>query len=183
MTAIQHLNSRDLHGRALRARRLTVRVLRLVGIHAGNVTIGAIYAAVIAWMVNDVVEFTTVLNITSNRVILLILAAWGTTQLIRAAAYDIADRVDPDRRDSDDLWDVAAALRANAQDITNGADYDEIRLALQTSEVLPALHGLTARLRGAYAQDGEMEEASALSDTTALIRAAAESLGHRELSE
>lgn len=183
MTAIQHLNSSDLRGRALRALRLTVRVLRLVGDHAGNVGVGVVAAAVLAWMVNDVVEFTTVLNITSGRAILLILAAWGTARLIEAAAYDVADWIDPDSRDGDDLWDVTTALRANAEDITNGANYDDIRLALQTSEVLPALHGLTVLLRSAYAQDGEMEEAAALSDTAALVRAAAESMGHRDLSE
>ncbi|QHC33916.1 hypothetical protein [Streptomyces sp. HF10] len=131
MTAIQHLNSSDLRGRVLRALRLTVRVLRLVGDHVGSV----------------------------------------------------ADWIDPDSRDGDDLWDVATALRVNADDIASGADYDDIRLALQVSQVLPALHGLTVQLRNGYALDGEMEEAAALSDTAALVRAAAESMGHLDLGE
>ncbi|MEH0589826.1 hypothetical protein QA942_39675 [Streptomyces sp. B21-106] len=182
MTAM-HLNSTDARGRALRALRLTVRALRLVGDHAGNVGISALLAAVIAWMVNDVVEFTTVLNVTSGKAILLILATWGAARLIEAAAYDVADWIDPDSRDGGDLWDATTAFRDSVEDITNGADYDDIRLALQASLALPALHELTVQLRNAYAQDGEMEEASALSDTAALVRAAAESMGHHGLSE
>ncbi|GHI98211.1 hypothetical protein TPA0906_00770 [Streptomyces olivaceus] len=180
MTAIQHSNSSDLRGRALR---LAVHALRLAGDHAESVGILVVAVAVIAWVVNGLVEFTTVLNIPFGGAILLILAARGTVRLIETATSGIAARIDPDSRDGDDLWDVTTALRANAEAITNGANYDDIRLALQTSEVLPALHGLTVQLRSAYAQEGEMEEAAALSDTVALVRAAAESMGHRDLSE
>ncbi|MEV5774266.1 hypothetical protein AB0L49_23900 [Streptomyces antimycoticus] len=183
MTAIQHLNSADGHGRALRAQRHTTRILRLVGDHIGTAALGIAAVAVAAWMANDVVEFAPVLNLTEGVVILLILAVWGAARLIESFAYDLAEWIDPDSRDGDDLWDATTAFRDNAEDITNGADYDDIRLTLQTSQVLPALHGLAAQLRNAYAQDGEMEEASALSDTAALLRAAAESLGHRDLSE
>ncbi|WP_186779924.1 hypothetical protein [Streptomyces salinarius] len=90
---------------------------------------------------------------------------------------------DPDSRDGDDLWEATTALRDTVKGITNGADYDDVRLALQASQVLPALHELTVHLRSAYAQDGEMAEAAALSDTVALVRAAAESMGHCDLSE
>ncbi|MFJ3183950.1 hypothetical protein ACIPJN_36945 [Streptomyces sp. NPDC086796] len=183
MTAIQHLSSTDSRSRALRARRHTTRVLHLVGDHIGTVALGAVGVAVVARIVNDIVEFAPVLNVTDGVAVLLVLAVWGAARLVEGFAYDIADRVDPDSRDGDDLWDVTTALRANVEDITNGADYDEIRLALQTSKTLPALYELTVQLRNAYAQDGEMEEASALSDTAALVRAAAESLGHRDIGQ
>ncbi|MBC2869836.1 hypothetical protein [Streptomyces mexicanus] len=184
MTAM-HLNSADGHGhgRALRARRCTTRVLRLVGDHISTVAVGVVGAGALAWMINHVTEFAPVLNITDNMAILLILATWGTAHLVKGFAYDVADGIDPDARDGDDLWKAATAFRDTAEDITNGANYDDIRLALQTSQVLPALHELTVHLRGAYALDGEMEEAAALSDTVALVRVAAESLGHRDLSE
>lgn len=181
MTAIQHFNSAD--GRALRALRRTTLVLRLVGDHVSTVAVGVVGAGVLAWMVNDVTEFAPVLTITDNMAMLLVLATWGAALLVKGFAYDIADRIDPDSRDGDDLWEATTALRDTVEDITNGANYDDIRLALQASQVLPALHELTVHLRGAYAQDGEMEEAAALSDTVALVRAAAESMGHRDLSE
>ncbi|MEW2265933.1 hypothetical protein ACGF5T_33470 [Streptomyces sp. NPDC047853] len=182
MTAM-HLNSANGHGHALLALRRTTHVLRLVGDHVSTVAVGVVGAGVLAWMVNDVTEFTPVLTITANMAILLILATWGAALLVKGFAYDIADRIDPDSRDGDDLWEATTALRDTVEDITNGANYDDIRLALQASQVLPALHELTVHLRGAYAQDGEMEEAAALSDTVALVRAAAESMGHRDLSE
>lgn len=182
MTAMQ-LNSTDVHGRVLRARRRTTRVLRVVGDHVQVVTLAAIAIGVVAWMVNDVAEFAPVLNVTDGVAILLILAAWGTARVVEGCAYDVADLIDPDSRDGDDLWDATTAFRANSEDITNGADYDDIRLALQASLVVPALHELTVQLRNAYAQDGEMEEASALSDTAALLRAVAESMGQVALSE
>lgn len=181
MTAIQHFNSAD--GRALRALRRTTHALRLVGDHVSTVAVGVVGAGVLAWMVNDVTEFAPVLNITDNMAMLLVLATWGTALLIKGFAYYVADRIDPDARDGDDLWDATTALRDTVEDITNGANYDDILLALQASQVLPALHELTVHLRGAYAQDGEMEEAAALSDTVALVRAAAESMGHRDLSD
>ncbi|WP_328418419.1 hypothetical protein OG542_40380 (plasmid) [Streptomyces violaceus] len=181
MTAIQHFNSAD--GRALRALRRTTHVLRLVGDHVSTVAAGVVGAGVLAWMVNDVTEFAPVLTITDNMAMLLVLATWGAALLVKGFAYDTADRIDPDSRDGDDLWEATTAFRDTVEDITNGADYDDIRLALQASQVLPALHELTVHLRGAYAQDGEMEEAAALSDTAALVRAAAESMGHRDLSE
>lgn len=179
MTAM-HLNSADGHGRALRR---TTHVLRLVGDHVSTVAVGVVGAGVLAWMVNDVTEFAPVLTITGNMAMLLVLATWGAALLVKGFAYDIADRIDPDGRDGDDLWEATTAFRDAVEDITNGANYDDIRLALSASQVLPALHELTVHLRGAYAQDGEMEEAAALSDTVALVRAAAESMGHRDLSE
>ncbi|MGW5042143.1 hypothetical protein ACWEQK_28700 [Streptomyces parvulus] len=182
MTAM-HLNSADGHGRALQALRRTTHVLRLVGDHVSTVAVGFICAGALAWMVNDVTEFAPVLTITGNMAILLALATAGAALLVKGFADDIADRIDPDRRDGDDLWEATTALRDAVEDVTNGADYDDIRLALQASQVLPALHELTVHLRGAYAKDGEMEEAAALSDTVALVRAAAESMGHRDLSE
>ncbi|MET9016884.1 hypothetical protein ABZX74_39410 [Streptomyces olivaceoviridis] len=182
MTAM-HLNSADGDGRALRARRRTTQVLRLVGDHVSTVAVGFAGAGALAWMMNDVTEFAPVLNISDNMAILLVLATWGTAMVIKGFAYDVADRIDPDSRDGDDLWDATTALRDTAEEITSGADYDDVRLALQASQVLPALHGLTVQLRNAYVQDGEMEEAAALADTVALVRAAAESMGHRDLSE
>ncbi|WP_055689232.1 hypothetical protein [Streptomyces prasinus] len=182
MTAM-HLNSADGHGRALRVLRRTTHVLRLVGDHVSTVAVGVVGAGVLTWMVNDVTEFVPVLTITDNMAMLLVLATWGAALLVKGFAYDIADRIDPDGRDGDDLWEATTALRDAVEDITNGANYDDIRLALQASQVLPTLHELTVHLRGAYAQDGEMEEAAALSDTVALVRAAAESMGHRDLSE
>ncbi|MFE0453129.1 hypothetical protein ACFW2D_17950 [Streptomyces sp. NPDC058914] len=183
MTAIQRLNSIDGRGRAVRALCRTSYVLRLVGDYVGTVTVGAVAVAAVAWMANDVHEFAPALNVTSGVAILLILAAWGSARLIESFAYDAADRIDPGVRDGDDLWDATKAFQANVRDITEGADYDDIRIALQASQVLPALHGLTVQLRNAYAKDGEMEEASALSDTVALLHAAAESLGHRDIGE
>ncbi|MEU0287503.1 hypothetical protein [Streptomyces sp. NPDC006147] len=182
MTAM-HLNSADSHGRALRALRRTTHILRLVGDHITTVAAGVVGAGFLAYMVNDVTEFAPVLTITDNMAMLLILATWGAALLVKGFAYEIADRIDPDSRDGDDLWEATTVLRDTVEDLTNGADYDDIRLALQASQVLPALHELTVHLRGAYAQDGEMEEAAALSDTVALVRAAAESMGHRDLSE
>ncbi|MEV6425001.1 hypothetical protein [Streptomyces sp. NPDC051662] len=183
MTAIQHLNSTDSRGRALRARRHTARVLHLVGDHIGTLAIGVVGAGVVAWIVNDIVEFAPVLNVTEGVAVLLVLAVWGAARMVEGFAYDAADRIDPDSRDGDDLWDATTAFQGTVEDLANGANYDDIRLALQASNALPALHGLTVQLRNAYAQDGEMEEAAALSDTAALIRAAAESMGHRDLSE
>ncbi|MFD5588792.1 hypothetical protein ACFWII_33930 [Streptomyces sp. NPDC127063] len=180
MTVMQ-LNSAD--GRALRALRHTTHVLRLVGDYVSTVAAGVALAGALAWVANDVTEFTPVLNITNAMAALLILATWGAALLVKGLAYDVADRIDPDARDGDDLWEATTALRDTVEDITNGANYDDIRLALQASQVLPALHELTVHLRGAYAQDGETDEAAALSDTAALVRAAAESLGHRDLSE
>lgn len=182
MTAM-HLNSAEGPSRTLRALRRTTHVLRLVGDHISTVAVGVVGAGVLGWMVNDVTGFASVLTITDNMAILLVLATWGTALLIKALAYDVADRIDPDACDGEDLWDAATVFRDTVEDITNGANYDDIRLALQASQVLPALHELTVHLRGAYAQDGEMEEAAALSDTVALVRAAAESMGHRDLSE
>ncbi|MEU2380375.1 hypothetical protein [Streptomyces misionensis] len=182
MTAM-HLNSADGRDRTLRALRRTTHVLRLVGDHVPTVAIGAIGAGALAWMVNRVTEFAPVLDLTEYMADLLILATWGMALLIKSFVYDVADRIDPDARDGDDLWKAATSFQDTAEDIINGADYDDIRLALQASQVLPALHGLTVQLRNAYALDGEIEEAAALSDTVALVRAAAESMGHRDLSE
>ncbi len=179
MTAM-HLNSAGGHRSVLRR---TTHVLRLVGDHITTVAAGVVGAGFLAYMVNDVTEFAPVLTITDNMAMLLILATWGAALLVKGFAYEIADRIDPDSRDGDDLWEATTVLRDTVEDLTNGADYDDIRLALQASQVLPALHELTVHLRGAYARDGEMEEAAALSDTVALVRAAAESMGHRDLSE
>ncbi|MCX4682593.1 hypothetical protein OG413_46265 [Streptomyces sp. NBC_01433] len=194
MTEIQHLNSTD--SRAPQALSHITRALRLVGDHVQTVAIGAMGVAVAARFVNEIgiVEFAPVPNVTDGVAALLILAVYGAARIVEGFAYAVADRIDPDscdgddlrdataafRANGDDLWDVTAAFRANAEDITNGADYEAIRLALQASEALPALHELTVQLRSAYAQDGEVEEVSALDDTAALIRAAAESLGHRD---
>lgn len=182
MTAM-HLNSADGHGRALRTLRRTTHVLRLVGDHVSTIAAGVIGAGVLAWMVNDVTEFAPVLTITDNMAMLLVLATWGAALLVKGFAYDIADRIDPDSRDGDDLWDATTAFRDAVEDITNGANYDDIRLALQASQVLPALYALTAQLCLEYAKEQELEEAAALSDTAALVRAAAESMGHRDLSQ
>ncbi|MGC5000619.1 hypothetical protein [Streptomyces sp. DT195] len=182
MTAM-HLNSTDHSGRALRARRRTTHGLRVVGDQVQTAVFGAVLAAVAAWMVNSVVGFASVLNVTGGVAILLVLAGWGAAQVIRSCAYDVADMIDPDSRDGDVLWGTTKVVRALAEDVTHGADYDDIRLALQASGLVPALHELTVQLRGAYAEDGEMEEASALSDTVALVRAAAQSLGHQDLGE
>ncbi|MEU5483505.1 hypothetical protein [Streptomyces mirabilis] len=183
MTEIQHLNSADSRGRALRARQHITHGLRLLGDHIGTVAIVVAGAGVAARIVNSIVEFAPVLNVTDGMAALLILAVWGAALLVKGFAYDIADRIDPDLRDGDDLWDATKVFQANAADIAEGANYDDIRLALQASQVVPALHGLTVLLRNAYAQDGEMEEASALSDTAALLRAVAESMGQVALSE
>lgn len=183
MTAIQHLNPAGGHGRALQALRRTTLVLRLVGDYIGIVAVGAVAVGVVAWMANDVVEFAPVLNVTANVAILLVLATWGAARLIEGLAYDIADRIDPDLRDGDNLWDATTVFQANAADLAEGANYDDIRLALQDSQVLPALYGLTEQLRNEYAKDGEMEEASALGDTAALIRAAAQSFGHHDIGQ
>jgi hypothetical protein len=74
-------------------------------------------------------------------------------------------------------------FQAHAAAIADGADYDEIRLALQASQVLPALHGLFDELRNAYAVSDEMDEAAALSDTVALVRNAAASFGHHDIGQ
>ncbi|MFI9801973.1 hypothetical protein [Streptomyces sp. NPDC052302] len=182
MTAM-HLNSADGNGRGLSTLRRTTHVLRLIGDHVPTAAAGVVVAGVLAWTVNDVTEFAPVLTITANMAMLLILATWGAALLVKGFAYYIADRIDPDSRDGDDLWDATTALRGAVEDITNGANYDDICLNLQASRVLPALHELTGHLRNAYAEDGEMAEAAALSDTVALVRAAAESMGHRDLSE
>lgn len=181
MTAIQHFTSAD--GRALRALRRTTHVLRLVGDHIGNVAVSTVAVGVVAWMVNTLAEFAPVLNITDGVAILLVLATWGAALLLKGFAYDIADRIDPDLRDGDDLWDATQVFQANSADLAEGADYDDIRLALQASQVLPALYGLTEQLRNEYAKDGEMEEAAALSDTVALLRAAAQSFGHHDTGQ
>lgn len=182
MTAM-NLDSADNYGRAVRSLRRTTRILRLVGDHVPTVAAGVVAAGVLAWTVNDVTEFAPVLSITHNMAMLLVLATWGAALLVKNLVHVIADVINPDSRDGDSLWEATTALRDTVEDITNGADYDDVRLALQASQVLPALHELTVQLRGAYARDGEMEEAAALSDTAALVRAAAESMGHRDLSE
>ncbi|MDX2698938.1 hypothetical protein [Streptomyces ipomoeae] len=180
MTAMQ-LNSADGHGRGLRALRLTTHVLRRVGDRVQAVALGVVGVAVAAWMVNGVVDFTPVLDVTEGVAILLILATWGVARLIEGFAYDVADWIDPDARDGDDLFSAATLLQGNVDDLRQGADYDDIRLGLQASNVLPVLYVLTTSLRNEYANDGEMEEASALSDTAALVRAAAESFGHKDI--
>ncbi|OEJ20811.1 hypothetical protein AR457_41815 (plasmid) [Streptomyces agglomeratus] len=180
MTAIQHLNAAGDHGRSRQALRRSTRALRLVGDHVGRVTVVALAVTVLAGMVNDIVEFAPVLNLTSGVEILLILAGWGAARVIEEIAYDVADRIDPDLRDGDDLWDATQVLQANAAALAEGANYDHVRRSLQASQVLPALHGLTEQLRDDYAKNDEMQEASALSDTAALIRAAAQSFGHHD---
>ncbi|MEU2098705.1 hypothetical protein ABZ741_21250 [Streptomyces globisporus] len=183
MTEIQHLNSTDSRGRALRARRHITHGLRLLGDHIGNLAIAVIGVGVAARITNDIVEFAPVLNIADGMAVLLILATWGAALLVAGFAYYAADLIDPDSRDGDDLWDATTAFKDTVEDLTNGANYDDIRLALQASNALPALYELTVQLRTAYAQDGEMDEAAALSDTAALVRAAAQSFGHRDIGQ
>ncbi|MFI8177965.1 hypothetical protein ACIF6H_32245 [Streptomyces microflavus] len=183
MTKIQHLNSTDSRGRALRARRHLTHGLRLLGDHIGNLAITVIGVSVAARITNDIVEFAPVLNIADGMAVLLILATWGAALLVTGFAYYAADLIDPDSRDGDDLWDATTAFKDTVEDLTNGANYDDIRLALQASNALPALYELTVQLRTAYAQDGEMDEAAALSDTAALVRAAAQSFGHRDIGQ
>lgn len=183
MTETQQLATVPAGGRGTKALRLTTHALRRVGDLVGAVTTWTATGLVVAWMANDVFEFTPLLDVTGNMAILLLLAAAGAAAVIESMAYDIADRIDPDTRDGDDLWDAVKVLNQNVADISQGADYDDVRLALQASGVLPALFALTASLRDEYANDGEMEEASALSNTAALVRAAAESFGHKDLGE
>ncbi|MFE4539628.1 hypothetical protein ACFRKB_31960 [Streptomyces scopuliridis] len=179
MTAIQHLNSADGSGRALRALRRTTHVLRLVGDHVGTVTVGAVTVAVAAWMVNDVTEFAPVLNVTENVAILLILAAWGTARLIESFAYDIADRIDPDTRDGDDLWEIAQDIQQIARDVRTGADHDDVRLAVQCSRVLPAVEQLLGAIGDLYDEEGEEDEASAAYNAALCVRGAAGHVGEK----
>ncbi|MGW3414579.1 hypothetical protein [Streptomyces sp. NPDC000888] len=182
MTQTQHLVS--ISSGFTKALRLTTRVLRLVGDHTGTVAVWTAAVGVVVWMANDVAGFAPVLDrFTAGDMILLLLALAGGITLVEAIAFGAANALDPDARDGDDLWDAVQVINRNLVDISQGADYDDVRIALQTSGVLPALHALTTSLRDEYANDGEMEEASALSDTTALIRSAAESFGHRDLGQ
>ncbi|MFC9803301.1 hypothetical protein ACFWGE_21520 [Streptomyces bacillaris] len=183
MTEIQHLNSTDSRGRALRARRHITHGLRLVGDHVSTLAVVVAGVGVAVWIANDIVEFAPVLNITDGMAALLILATWGAALLVKGLAYSAADRIDPDSRDGDELWEATTVFKDAVEDLANGANYDNIRLALQASNALPALYELTVQLRTAYAQDGEMDEAAALSDTAALVRAAAQSFGHRDIGQ
>ncbi|MGW3154557.1 hypothetical protein [Streptomyces sp. NPDC001089] len=187
MNELQHSGSSPVH--AANVRRATTRVLRLVGRNIDAVAVLPVALAVVAWLANTLVGFApTLTRLTFWDMVLYLLAVGGGITVIEIVTFTVANLIDPDRRgddhqDGDDLWDATQVLTKNADAIGEGADYDGICLALRASKVMPALHGLTVKLRDAYARDGEMEEASALSDTEAMVRAAAESLGHRDIAQ
>ncbi|MET8859241.1 hypothetical protein [Streptomyces sp. NPDC004579] len=184
MTESQPIDSSLI--RTANVRRATTRVLRLVGRNIDTAANLPVALAVLTWIANTVVEFAPALTrLTVWDVILYLLAVGGGIAVIENVTLTVASLIDPDSdRDGDDLWDAAQVLTKNAVAVgEGGADYGDVCIALQASRVMPALHGLTAQLRDAYARDGDMEEASALSDTEALIRTAAESLGHRDIGK
>ncbi|QDN84357.1 hypothetical protein [Streptomyces sp. RLB3-6] len=183
MTEIQQLSTTPDDSRGIKAlRRTTTHVLRLVGDYVGIGTVAVASLGVVGYIANAVAGVVPAFDqVTVAGLIVVILATWGGAQLIELVSYGTAAAIDPDAKDGDDLWDAAKVLRANAADISQGVDYDDVRLGLQASNVLPALYVLTTALRNEYASDGEMEEASAISDTAALLRAAAESFGHKDV--
>ncbi|POX58871.1 hypothetical protein C3492_35665 [Streptomyces sp. Ru62] len=176
---VTHLNSADGHGLALRARRHTTHVLRLVGDHISTVAVGVAGAGALAWMANDITEFAPVLNITVNMATLLILATWGTALLIKAFAYDVADWIDPDARDGDDLWKIAKDIKQIARDVRTGASYDDVRLNVQCSKVLPAVEQLLGAIGDSYDDNGEEDEASAAYNAALSVREAACHFGEK----
>ncbi|MFE9437079.1 hypothetical protein [Streptomyces sp. NPDC006640] len=181
MTTVQHLNSTDNRGRALRTRKHLTHGLRLLGDHVGTVALVVAGGGALARIANgSVVEFAPVLNVTDSVAVVLVMAVWGAATLVRGFAYDIADRIDPDRRDGDDLWDVAKEIDATTRDLLNGADVNDTAIALQASKVVPALRGLVGLLSVKYSENGEPDEAQALQETEALLSRAANSLGHRD---
>ncbi|MFF4902583.1 hypothetical protein [Streptomyces sp. NPDC001068] len=184
MTMAQHLNSAVNDGRALRTRQHITHGMRLLGDHTGTLTIVVTGAGVVAWSINTyIVVFAPVLNVTFGMAVVLILAAFGAAHTIRGLAYGFADRIDPDSRDGDDLWDVAQQIDATTRDLLNGADLDDTSIALQASKVVPALRGLVGLLSVKYAENGKPDEAAALEETEALLSRAANSLGHRDDDE
>ncbi|MEW1551302.1 hypothetical protein [Streptomyces tsukubensis] len=183
MTTIQRLSPSA--GRGGRALRRTTRTLLLVGDNIQAAAVGLVVSVSAAWMLNDSVGFSSapVLNVSGGMAVLLVLAVWGAARLIENITYDIADRISPAQHDGGDLWAVTSTLQAEAAALADGADHDDIRAALQASQVLPALHGLMEELNTAYARNGALEESSALWDTTALLRAAAHSFGHGDIGQ
>lgn len=176
----QQLATAPAASRGTKVLRVAAQALRRVGDLVGAAVTWAATIAVVVLIANDVAGFASALDrVMGPKVAVLILAAWGVAQLVESAAYGAADWIDPDARDGDLLWDVVKDLKQLAADVRQGADYDDVRLGVQASKLLPAVEQLLGAIGDMYDEDGEDDEASALYVAAVTVREAAAHLGEK----
>ncbi|MCT9142421.1 hypothetical protein [Streptomyces violarus] len=181
MTEINSISAAPAGSRGTKARRLSARIAWETSERVTGLAFGVFLLAFVGGVVNKYSGALPVYDdVTGTDMGIFFLALWGGAKVLEALADEFAEWINPDARDGDLLFAVAAQIEQVTSDVRQGADYDDVRLALQSSNLTPGLYALATVLRDEYAREGEMEEASALSDTAALARAVAISLGHRD---
>ncbi|MFE7442384.1 hypothetical protein ACFU7X_18255 [Streptomyces chartreusis] len=167
-------------GRDIKARRVVTLGLRMTGGTVGGAAAWIGVVGVAVWIANDVTPFAPALSrVTEWAVIALVLALWGAAVLIENVANTAADWIDPDARDGDDLWEIASTIQRLAHDVRLGADYDDVRISVQCSRVLPAVEQLLGALGDMYDEDNEQDEASAAYNAALSVREAARLFGEK----
>jgi hypothetical protein len=163
-------------GRGTKALRLTTRVLREVADRLEGTALLAMFAVGIAGISHVGPAW---LQASGNELVVFVFAAWGLAKLGDRALYDIADWIDPDARDGDSAFVAAELFKQLAADVRQGAEWDDVRIGLKASQVLPALYGALDDLGDVYAGLGEDDEAEDLRAAAAGIRTASRHLGDK----
>lgn len=110
-----------------------------------------------------------------------VFALYGAARVIEGLFNSLADAVNPDSGDGDPAYLVAIALRGLASDVDNGADADDVLMALQDSRVLAEMGDVLSTLAVHSLDDGELEEANAQYAAAGHLYRAARELGDKQL--
>lgn len=174
----QASTSRMKSTQAHRIRRTTARTLHGAASLADN----------IAALVAIVIAVTSLFGIgpawaqrSTTGVVLLVLAAFGAARLSDQMLTDIADAIDPDSYDGDRTFLAATVLRDVASDVDNGADLDDVRIAIQDSRVLAELRDLLSVVALHQIEEQQELEANAFNEAAEHVEAAARTLGDKQL--
>ncbi|MET9324055.1 hypothetical protein ABZX75_28380 [Streptomyces sp. NPDC003038] len=169
----QSLKNRPV--RAARARRAGVKVLSAVIRYDGIVLAAGTATVGFHAIVN---HDGPLAKLSTPGAVVAALALIGALYVIDAFAIGLIDWINPDRWDGDTTYALAEELGNICADVDSGADPEEIRHSLHTSELLLTAGALSRRLAVAFAARGKEDEAQHMYAATFHLHSAADKFGH-----
>ncbi|RMI39754.1 hypothetical protein [Streptomyces triticirhizae] len=157
-------------GRAITARRWTVSVLHVLAEATDNLTVAAAASLAATSMFEfgpQWAQLTSAFDLT-----LALLALYGAARLIGPGLTGLANTMDPDLHDGHDLREAARLINQTWQDLTAGADRDDVLRNLHIATLPEQLAGLLEELAKEEPEDTKVR----LWDAADQLRAVARTL-------
>ncbi|THA28253.1 hypothetical protein E4198_00110 [Streptomyces sp. RKND-216] len=110
-----------------------------------------------------------------------VFALFGASRFVEGLFTSVSDALDPGTTDGDPAHLAACVLRGLASDLDNGADNDDVRIAIQDSRVLAEAGDLLFTLAVNYRASGDPEPSAAFGTAADHVYRAARELGDKQV--